>query len=526
MAIVFDEGYTLGREARVRLWLRALADPPGFARRWQPPAIELIQWDVLPVPRPDQVDTRAELFAPNTLKWFWPFAREEPHGHPPFYAILGLVGDALTPWRGDLGRARLGPMILFAATAGAVWTFLARRCGNWAAAAGAGAWVLQPNLFGHAHYASYDAPLASLWVLAVLAFAKAVEPGADRPRWGWTVAFGVLVGAAAATKLTGWFLPLPFAAWSVLYRDRRGLMALAAGGVAAIVSIYVFIPPWWPDPIGGFAEFVRSNLTRAETRPITVHYLGRVYNTPAESLPWHNTIVWTALVTPVGFLLLAIVGTGRAAWRWKTDRFGVLVGLNWACLLALRAMPHTPGHDGVRLFLPAFGCLAVLAGLGAAAVTGRWGRALVTLALVEGAASVAVMMPVPLSYYGPLAGGLPGAARLGMEPTYYWDAMSDDALDWLNANTGPGEKVKFCSEPTSWVELRRSRRLRPGVYEFEPGVYRWYVIQNRPGALRPMDRAILRDGRPAYVVSKLGVPLVWIYPYDYVNQWRQAGASP
>ena len=64
---------------------------------------------------------------------------------------------------------------------------------------------------------------------------------------------------------------------------------------------------------------------------------------------------------------------------------------------------------------------------------------------------MALMMPVPLSYYSPLVGGLPGATALGMEPTYYWDALSDEALDWLNRHTGPGQKVRFATYPTSWL---------------------------------------------------------------------------
>ena len=80
--------------------------------------------------------------------------------------------------------------------------------------------------------------------------------------------------------------------------------------------------------------------------------------------------------------------------------------------MTLRALPHTPGHDGIRQFLPAFGMLALLAGLGAESVRSRlgtWGKALIFLATVEGALSVGLMMPVPLSYYSPLVGGLPGA---------------------------------------------------------------------------------------------------------------------
>ena len=37
------------------------------------------------------------LFDRDVLAWFWPFAREEPHGHPPFYALLGLIGDFAGP---------------------------------------------------------------------------------------------------------------------------------------------------------------------------------------------------------------------------------------------------------------------------------------------------------------------------------------------------------------------------------------------------------------------------------------------
>src|SRR6185437_8473551 len=98
LAIVWDEGYTLGREERLREWFRALADPPAFAGTWTPPPVELVQRDATPPPAPSRLDSRSELlFDESVLEWFWPFAKEEPHGHPPFYALLGLAGDVLAP---------------------------------------------------------------------------------------------------------------------------------------------------------------------------------------------------------------------------------------------------------------------------------------------------------------------------------------------------------------------------------------------------------------------------------------------
>lgn len=529
LAIAWDEGYTLGRQERVRSWLKALADPPAFARTFRPEVPELVQPDIPPRRPPDfsAMTTRGALFSPEAMAWFWPFARAEPHGHPPFYAIVGLIGDYVTPARDVLARARLGPILAFSLAAGALVAFMARRFGAWGALAAWLAWALQPRLFAEGHYATYDGILTSLWVGATLAFASAARIGEEpapgaRPRWPMAVLYGVLLGWAMDTKLTGWLLPLPSLAWALVARDRRAWRAWLLGAAIAPAVALAFNPAWWNDPIGGVLRFFESNTTRSATINISTMFLGTTYSTPRESLPWYNTLAWTLFVAPAGLLLLAVVGAASGVRRPRS--LAVLVALHWAFLLALRAMPHTPGHDGVRQFLPAFGAMAVLAGLGGAAVASRWGRwggGLILAAGAEAAIGLALIMPVPLSYYSPLVGGLPGAARLGMEPTYYWDSLTPEALAWINANTGPGERITFSTGPTTLFYLKRAGKLVPGLDPFDPGTTRWMVVQNRPGELesaRPGTRlAAIRDllvrrETPAFVVSKLGVPLLWIYP--------------
>ena len=46
-----------------------------------------------------------------------------------------------------------------------------------------------------------------------------------------------------------------------------------------------------------------------------------------------------------------------------------------------------------------------------------------------------------LSYYSRLVGGLRGAVALGLEPTYYWDALDRRTLAWLAEHTGDDQKV-------------------------------------------------------------------------------------
>jgi 4-amino-4-deoxy-L-arabinose transferase-like glycosyltransferase len=531
MAIAWDEGYTLGREARLRAWFQALRNPAAFSAAWKPlPSDqELVQQRGALPPAPDQLDRRAKLlFDPGVLAYFWPFAREEPHGHPPFYALLGLLGDLVAPTWPDLPRARLGPILLFSVTAALACHFLARRWGPWAAIGGVGAWVLQPNLFGHAHYAAYDGVLTSLWVLAILAYSQAATATQtdNRDATGRRLAilgFGVDVGCAMATKFTGWFLPIPFVACALWTRDRRAFRVLLIALPLAVLVLFLLNPPWWTEPFTGVVRLLGANLTRGQTIPIPVQFLGTLYETPRASLPWYNTLVWTLLVTPVGFLLLSLAGMVRAVRQSKVEPVGLLIMGHWLLIMALRALPRTPGHDGVRLFLPAFGVLALLAGMGARQLLdwlGPWAKGVVVAAVAEGAISVLLFMPVPLSYFSPLVGGLPWAARLGMEPTYYWDALDAEARSWLRANTGPGQTIHFATFPTSWLYLRKTGELPRRLDPIDPGHPAWYVLQNRPGAWLPIDRQLVQEASPVYQVNKFGVPLVWVMPYSEVEKRR------
>ena len=545
LAMAWDEGYTLGREARVRAWFRAVRDPQAFAKTWVPPskATELVE-DKRTPPRAAEIDSHSKLFSADVIAWFWPFGREEPHGHPPFYAIVGVLGDWVVPSWSELPRSRFGPMLVFSVTAGAIFWVFVRRSGFWPAWLATGAWIFQPQLFALGHYAGYDAILASLWVGAILAFSRAVGPrnsssptltaGGQLPpgiSWFAVIAFGILCGWAADTKLTGWFLPLPFLAWTIVTRSRSGFLTLVVGGLIALLTLYLFNPPWWTDWLGGPYRFFHSNLSREKTIRIPVMFLGRIHLTPVESLPPYNTIVWTVIATPLGFLALALIGSIRAVRdRASSDPLAILALGHWVFLLILRSLPHTPGHDGVRQFLPAFGCLALMSGIGSAWIVERWrtgGKVMIALAISEGLASVLVMMPVPLSYFSPIVGGLPGATRIGMEPTYYWDALSASALDRLAKLTPPGRTVCFATNPSSWLYLKRTGAMRFPVYPLDRNEPAFYVVQNRRGSLSEIDLRLIREIGPQHVlVEKFGVPLIWAFPARDFLRLQTASTSP
>jgi hypothetical protein len=296
-------------------------------------------------------------------------------------------------------------------------------------------------------------------------------------------------------------------------------------------------PPLWQQTTSGLRAFFELNLTRGD-RPehnITTQFFGHLYNT-GHPLPWYNTLVWTVItVTPI-VALLGAVGIVASVRRWRGDRAATLLVANWATLIIVRALPWTPPHDAERLILPSFAFFAALVGVGLGRSLYRdtlllppaeripaqgWAKVAMALAIAAAAFDTWSYYPQNLSYYSRVIGGLRGAAALGMEPTYYWDALDRDALDWLADNTAADEKVAFASAPPRNLELLKRWGLLARLPD-EPGWFRWYVIQRRPSVWQPADAWLVEHGKPQFQRTSGGVPLLDIYPYE---QYQQAVAA-
>jgi len=483
-------------------------------------------------------------------------------GHPALYGIVILAGHSLgEAWLPPLTAWRLGPILLFSVAAGAMFYRMARDYSLRAAVGSVAALVLMPRLFAHAHFASFDGPLTSCWILAWATFDFA------RRRWWGTVAWGIALGMTLSCKATGWLAPLPFLVRVALdcgvsgtvfspfrkrksryinrsrapmltatNRDRLGLRVFAAGLPIALATFFLLNPPLWSDPVGGWAAFFQLNFNRAANPGLNIStwFLGRMYDLH-HPLPWYNTLWWTLVSVPSGILALGLLGIVVACRRWRGQPSGSLLMFNWGVLLIVRALPGVPPHDGVRLFLPSFAFLAALAGVGTDALLG-WGArkrpekrarraaAITGVVLLYGTGAVGLVLYSPqwLSYYNGAVGGLPGAVALGMEPTYYWDGLDRSVLDWLHENTPQGQKIRFgSSSPENRRLMRRWGMLRRASSPAASGKHRWYVFQRRPSGYRPADVWLTENAEPAFQKTLLGVPLVEVYREADYQQARQ-----
>jgi hypothetical protein len=470
------------------------------------------------------------------LQTYWLFIHFS-EGHPAGFALPIAWGQWLFSGLVDpLTAARLGPITLFSIACACVAVRLRSACGTSAAIVTPVALLTFPRMFSEAHFATQDGQLTAWWLLLW------VIQSAPVTSWGATLAIGVVLGFTTATKFTGWLAWVPVAMSQAARRNAGAILRLFFILPVAVLIFYIINPPMWYEPLEGFRDHFHRNLNRANTLNIATRFLGRTYNV-SDSLPWYNTLVWLVYATPVPTLMLGAVGLWQCLFR--PTAFSLTLVFHWATLMVVRALPGAPPHDGIRLFLPAFGFWCVFAGIGAQRVfalietvrapSWRSGLRLVLCgALFLGAVNLARYYPQTLSHYSLVAGGLRGAASKGMEPAYWWDALDNDVLTWLNGRAGPHDTVAF--SPIFNVEqLRAWGRLRASAVDPETGGFKWYVLQNRPAMFTRTDLYLMRRETPAYVKyagrrpsgravpRDLDVPLISIFSSEqYLRARRRA----
>jgi hypothetical protein len=195
--------------------------------------------------------------------------------------------------------------------------------------------------------------------------------------------------------------------------------------------------------------------------------------------PLEYVLVKTALTVPAGFVVPMALGTlwvlARLFQR-KASWFELLVLANAAVPIALISAPNVPHFGGVKHWLPAMGFLAVLASgsvlRAAQALTLALKEkvaqpyvlaGLSTLLCLPGALATSHLYAFGTSAYGELAGGLPGAASLGMQ-RQYWSNNITGALEWINANAKPGDRIYFHECHGGQVsDMVKNGLLRPDV---------------------------------------------------------------
>ena len=451
--------------------------------------------------------------------------------HPPLGRwLLGLASkgfqtvELILLGRDPVGlyvrSGRVAPAIAFALLVGLVAAEAGRRYGRAGGIVSGFSLAIMPRVFAHAHFGALDMFVALFWTLALLRAVRAVD--SRRPILLLAVA-GVFWGLAILTKIQGWLLPAPVLAWTLMrLPPRKAMRALAAWTAVGLLVFFLGWPWLWYDTWPRLSAYFGTGIERSTTFSL---YFGRKYADRA--MPWHYPWVYFLTTVPLGLHVLGGIGIYQGIRERRDDPFPIFVAgviAGWLVLFSTNA----PVYDGERLFLAAFPLWAILIGRGFASVwddlVGRKRlRVALLAALIAQGQGVVLIHPFGLSYYNALVGGLPGAERLGLELTFWNDAVDRVLLDELTRRTSEGETVALA--PTLVEDQGKIVTPRPLFFdkdiaiEDEQAATRtsWVVVSRREAYWKPEIRELVKTP-PVALRTRQGV---WLS-----GLWRNVNKKP
>jgi hypothetical protein len=460
------------------------------------------------------------------IAWHWD-AYHVPH--PPFSRIVsGLTHDLFSAWLDKFTAYRLGPALFFSLLVTVMYVWVTEVFG-WATGLFAAlAAVLTPNLFGFAHFAVTDMPLAAMWLFTVYCFWKGLDS------WRWSIVLGIVWGLALATKFPALLIPIPLLLWAHLFRRNAYANNIFAMIFVSPIVMVASQPYMWHKPTLRILEFLYEGFSRGY-RPDTnfpIFFLGREYF--SNELPRYYPFFLTAVTTPETLLALALVGAVYALRRPCERTLPMLFLFNAGFILAMGTMPGAVLHDGMRQLLSSCAFIAGLAAVGFVWITraaSSWiqrikafadvGRleaktaiAVALLALLPAAIDLSLYHPFELSYYNRLIGGLRGAYDRGLEATYFMEALTPGFMEYVNKELPPNARLNGLAANFMLVYYQQEGKLRRDVKITGAAPFDYAIVLNRRSVIAAtpkVERGFMITGTPLAAVSLGDIPLVYFY---------------
>jgi hypothetical protein len=482
----------------------------------------------------------------SLFAWTWLL---DQRGFPALREAIGLEPGPLFPLPSM--AYRFGGMLTAGLTLWLIYIFGARAADRRLGLFAALSFATLPRVFYHAHLDCFDLPIVLMLTWTTYCYWRALVSKR------WAIMTGIAYGLSLATKHNAWILPgilLIHYAWVAgleLSRRKRGERArvvLAPWWLLAMLTLgpLLFYASWpwiWHDTLPRLAAYARFHLHHDY---YNIAYFGENYFRPP--FPISYPFVMTLFTVPLTIVLLMVFGIGLRARALLPDFLATRLmprgelradaratDVLWlGCAIApilVIALPSTPIFGGTKHWFPSYPFLCLFAGYAALHVIVSTESRLISrglgeagpisflsmaLLLAPGFAETAHSHRFGLSHYTLAAGGVPGAADLGMN-RQFWGFTTGSVVDFLAQKMPDGGSVWLCDTTyTAFEMLKRDGLLPPNIHAEGNLTNADYVIVHHEHHFAEVDFQAWQafaSVRPVHVLTYDGVPIVSIYEH-------------
>ena len=351
--------------------------------------------------------------------------------HPPPPHPVALDGVEIIYQGGHPARnlvlIRLGILPFFLLAALSVFLWAKRHFDNIVASIATALFTMLPAVLAHAGLATTDMALTGCLIAAFFSLLVWAEQPGLQP----SVLLGLTTGLAVISKFTALgFFPVAAVSTLILYLaverpSRTRLLMLARKRMPPfLLAVLVGAVVIWAAYLFSFDRIPAPQLFAAIGTALShqsTGHVGYLLGDRSASGWWYYFPIVLAVKTPIGFLLLLILGTGVCWYNRSKLSYGIPLAFSLGILISAMTS-HV--NIGVRHILPMYAGFSIVAALGLAkllrwAAAGKlWPGALAAAVILWIAASTTLQHPNYLAYFNEIAGEHPE------------QVLVDSDLDW------------------------------------------------------------------------------------------------
>jgi hypothetical protein len=350
--------------------------------------------------------------------------------------------------------------------------------------------IISPRIFAHSFYNPKDIPFLSAYIIAIYTMLLFLE----KKNVITALLHGIAIGVVCSIRTPGLIIiPITFFFYFFdLFLSRDKLKNYLKAGIFLFISLIIavglviwFTPILYTHPIENFIQ--AFNLMKQYPWNDIQFYMGKDIG---NHIPWHYSIVWFSISSPVFYLLLLLLGSitlavhtlkSRLREHFRSMRDLYLVA---ACgilpIIAVIIMKSIIYTDNRQMYF-AYPALLLISLYGFTSLLDKirkknqYWRLWTAIILIGGLAYPVYFMiryhPYQYTYFNFLAGSKMSIIkeRFGLDT---WGVSTVDGLKYI-ARTDPGQKiiVRVLDFPNGKMLLPLSDRQRLIISEDQPPDY-------------------------------------------------------
>ncbi len=380
---------------------------------------------------------------------------------------------------------------------------------RWPATVSTAFFATQPVFWNHAFMNPKDMPFAVFFLISIYSGLRMIDSWTASPQSAKTIIRaailpGILLGLTTAIRFIGPYAVVLIFLYFLSTKNWKAIWGFIPYGITALVTMYIFWPFLWPDPIGRFI-FVLQAMSNAPA-DLKILFMGKLY--PAYELPrrYFPTLLTYTLTEPTWPLFIAgtVIAIKKAIQESK-DRARLGITFLWfGLVISALVITNPPNSDGYRHYLFMFPPVFIFAGFAINEIfiriqhNGIKAAAVLALLLPAIIANV-TLHPYQYAYYNTFTGGTDKAFR--QYETDYWLTCYREAVLEFEKEAPQGSQLFVKREPYIAEYYASSnitiRDYRTELKDIQPGDF--VLINTRTND----DEKILKDA-PVFMDVRRG----------------------